>query len=59
MKKSDEEKTSFTTPFDTYCYIRMPEGLCNGRSTFNRTIRAVLGTQLDRNISAYIDDFVM
>ena len=24
MKKSDEEKTSFTTPFGTYCYVRMP-----------------------------------
>ena len=29
MKKSDEEKTSFTTPFGTYCYVRMPEGLHN------------------------------
>ena len=59
MKRSDEENASFPTPFYIYCYIRMPEGFCNGRSTFNRTIGAVLGTQLDRNISAYIDDFVM
>ena len=29
MKKSDEEKTNFTTPFGTYCYVRMPEGLRN------------------------------
>ena len=29
MKNSDEEKTSFTTPFGTYCYVRMPEGLRN------------------------------
>jgi hypothetical protein len=27
--------------------------------TFNRTIRAVLGTQLDRNISVYVDDVVV
>jgi hypothetical protein len=59
MKKSDEEKTSFTTPFGTYCYIRMPKGLRNMGSTFNRTIGAVLGTQLERNISAYVDDFVV
>ena len=26
LKKEDEEKTSFTTPFGTYCYTRMPEG---------------------------------
>ena len=27
LKKEDEEKTSFTTPFGTYCYTRMLEGL--------------------------------
>ena len=59
MKKSNEEKTSFTTPFGTYCYIRMLEGLHNTGSTFNRTIGAVVGTQLDRNISAYVDDVIM
>jgi hypothetical protein len=59
MKKSDEEKTSFTTPFGTYCYVRMPEGLRNAGCTFNRTITAVLDTQLDRNIPAYVDDVVV
>jgi len=59
MKKSDEEKTSFTTPFVTYCYVRMPKGLRNAGCTFNRTIGEVLGTQLDRNISAYVDDVVV
>ena len=44
MKKSNEEKTSFTTPFGTYCYVRIPEGLSNVGCTFNRTIGAVLGT---------------
>ena len=59
MKKSDEEKTSFTTPFGTYCYVRMPEGLRNTGCTFNKTIAVVLDTQLDRNISAYVDDVVV
>ena len=59
MKKSDEEKTSFTTPFGTYCYVRMPEGLRNAGCTFIRTITAVLDTQLDRNISSYVDDVVV
>jgi hypothetical protein len=27
IRKEDEEKTSFITSFDTYCYLRMPEGL--------------------------------
>ena len=34
LNKEDEEKTSFTTPFETYCYTRMPEGLKNAGSTF-------------------------
>ena len=46
MNKEDEEKTSFTTPFGTYCYIRMPEGLRNAGCTFNRMIKKVLGDQL-------------
>ena len=37
----------------------MPEGLRNIGCTFNRTISAVLDTQLDRNISAYVDDDVV
>src|SRR6185503_5859304 len=59
MKKSDKEKTSFTTPSGTYCYVRMPLGLRNAGCTFNRTIAAVLDTQLDRNISAYVDDVIV
>jgi len=37
----------------------MPEGLRNAGCTFNRTIAAVLDIQLDRNISAYVDDVVV
>jgi len=27
MRKEDEEKTNFITPFGTYCFVRMPKGL--------------------------------
>jgi hypothetical protein len=46
LKKEDEEKTSFTTPFGTYCYTRMPEGLKNIGATFARMTTIVLGPQL-------------
>ena len=59
LKKEDEEKTSFTTPFGTYCYTRMPEGLKNTRLTFARMTKAVLGPQLQRNIIAYVNDIVV
>jgi len=59
MNKGDEEKTSFTTPFGTYYYIRMPEGLRNVGYTFNRIVKKVLRDQLDRNIPTYVDDMVV
>lgn len=59
MRKQDEEKTSFVTPFGVYCFVRMPEGLKNAGPTFNRMISTVLGTQLRRNVSAYVDDLVV
>ena len=46
LNKEDEDKTSFTTPFDTYCFVRMPEGLKNIGSTFARMTKVVLGPQL-------------
>ena len=59
MNKADEEKTNFPTPFGIYCYVRMPEGLRNAGCTFNSMIKIVLGDQLGRNISAYVDDVVV
>jgi hypothetical protein len=40
--KEDEEKTSFITPFRTFCFVRMPEGLKNAGCTFSRMIAIVL-----------------
>jgi hypothetical protein len=34
MKEGDKATTSFITPFDTYCFVRMLEGLKNVGSTF-------------------------
>jgi hypothetical protein len=59
LKKEDQEKTSFTTPFGTYCYVRMPKGLKNAGSTFARMTTTVLGKQFLRNIIAYVDDIVV
>jgi hypothetical protein len=36
VRKEDEEKTSFITPFGTFCFVRMPEGLKNAGCTFSR-----------------------
>jgi hypothetical protein len=59
VRKEDEEKTSFITPFRTFCFVRMPEGLKNAGCTFSRMIAIVLHPQLRRNILAYVEDIVV
>nr|CAE05030.2 OSJNBa0044M19.17 [Oryza sativa Japonica Group]CAE05529.2 OSJNBa0053B21.3 [Oryza sativa Japonica Group] len=59
MAREDEEKTTFITPIGTYCYTTMPFGLKNAGPTFQRTTRISLGSQLGRNVEAYVDDLVV
>jgi hypothetical protein len=59
MKEEDKASTSFITPFGTYCFTRMPEGLKNVGSTFSRLTKAVLEGQVGRNIFTYVDDIVI
>ena len=59
MKEEDKASTSFITPFGTYCFIRMPEGLKNAGSTFSRLTKTVLEGQVGRNIFTYVDDIVV
>jgi hypothetical protein len=59
MITGDEEKTSFITPFGTYCFNRMPFGLKNDGATFARLIYKILDEQLGRNVVAYVDDIVV
>jgi hypothetical protein len=42
LRREDEEKTSFITPFGTYCYLRMPKCLKNVSPTFCRMTKAIL-----------------
>jgi ribonuclease HI len=59
MKEEDKANTSFITPFGTYFFIRMPEGLKNAGSTFSRLTKTVLESQVGRTIFTYVDDIVV
>jgi hypothetical protein len=59
MRRENEAKTGFTTPFGIFCFVRMPEGLRNAGPTFNRMMKLILGSQLGRNTSAYVDDIAI
>jgi hypothetical protein len=59
LRKQDDEKTSFVTPFSTYCYLRMLEGLKNAGPTSYRMMKAILEDQMKRNVFAYVHDIMV
>ena len=59
MRKEDEEFTSFITPFGTYYFVRMAEGLRNAGTTFVRMTSTVLHKQIGKNLLTYVDDIVV
>ena len=59
MAKEDEEKTAFMTPCGIFGYFCMPFGLKNARVTFQRLMRIALGSQMGRNVDAYVNDIVV
>jgi hypothetical protein len=59
MRKDDEQFTSFITPFGTYCFVRMAEGLHNAGTIFVRMTSIVLHEQIGKNLLTYVDDMVV
>jgi hypothetical protein len=57
--RENEGKRSFITPFGMYCYLRMPEGLCNTGPTFCRMTKVALKDQVGKNVLSYIDGMVV
>jgi hypothetical protein len=55
----DEEKTTFITSFGIFWYTKMAFGLKNGGATYQKCAHTVLGSQIERNVEAYIDDIVV
>jgi hypothetical protein len=59
MKEEDKASTSFITPFGTYYFVQMPEGLKNAGLTLSRLTKKVLENQVGRNVFTYVDDIVV
>ncbi|KAM2111924.1 hypothetical protein ACFX1R_014489 [Malus domestica] len=53
----DQEKTTFTCPFGTFAYRRMPFGLCNALATFQRCMVSIFSDYVERIIEIFMDDF--
>ena len=55
----DQEKTTFTCPFRTYAYRRMPFGLCNAPATFQRCMLSMFSDMVERIMEVYMDDITV
>ncbi|GKE16450.1 reverse transcriptase domain-containing protein, partial [Tanacetum coccineum] len=53
----DQEKTTFTCPYGTFAYRRMPFGLCNAPDTFQRCIMAIFHDMIEEIMEVFMDDF--
>nr|GEZ87484.1 retrovirus-related Pol polyprotein from transposon 17.6 [Tanacetum cinerariifolium] len=49
----DQEKTTFTCPYGTFAYKRMPFGLCNAPGTFQRCMMAIFHDMIEQTMEAF------
>ncbi|GJU67424.1 reverse transcriptase domain-containing protein [Tanacetum coccineum] len=54
---NDQEKTTFTCPYGTFAYRRMPFGLCNAPGTFQRCMMAIFHDMIEKTMEVFMDDF--
>ena len=55
----DQIKTSFTTPWGTFMYVKIPFGLMNAGATFQRAMDIAFSEELCYFIIIYLDDITV
>ena len=53
----DQEKTTFTCPFGTFAFKKMPFGLCNAPGTFQRCMMGIFSDMIEIILEIFMDDF--
>ncbi|CAA7027819.1 unnamed protein product [Microthlaspi erraticum] len=54
---NDQEKTTFTCPYGTFAYRRMPFGMCNSPATFQRCMTSIFSDLIEEMVEVFMDDF--
>nr|GFA22941.1 reverse transcriptase domain-containing protein [Tanacetum cinerariifolium] len=57
INPKDQEKTTFTCPYETFAYRRMPFRLCNAPGTFQRCMMAIFHDMIEKIIEVFMNDF--
>nr|GFB30528.1 reverse transcriptase domain-containing protein [Tanacetum cinerariifolium] len=55
----DQEKTTFTFPYGTFAYRRIPFGLCNAPGTFQRCMMYIFHDMIEKTMEVFMDDFLV
>ena len=55
----DQENTTFTCPYGTFAFRRMPFGLCNTLGTFQRCMMAIFSNMVEKSVTVFMDDFLV
>ena len=55
----DQEKTTFTCPYGTFAFRRIPFRLCNTPGTFQRCMMAIFLDMVEKSIEVFMDDFLV
>ena len=56
---ADQLKTSFTTPWGTFMYVKIPFGLMNFGANFQRDVDIAFSEELGYFIIIYLDDVIV
>ncbi|GJX47616.1 reverse transcriptase domain-containing protein [Tanacetum coccineum] len=57
IEPANQEKPTFSFPYGTYAYKRMPFGLYNAPATFQRCMIAIFQDMLETSMEVFMDDF--
>jgi hypothetical protein len=55
----NQGKTTFTCPFGTFAFRRMPFGLCNALATFQRCMVSIFSDMVEKFMEVFMDDLFL
>nr|GEW51805.1 reverse transcriptase domain-containing protein [Tanacetum cinerariifolium] len=53
----DQDKTTFTCPYEMFAYRHITFGLCNAPGTFQRCMMAIFHDMVEKMMEVFMDDF--
>lgn len=59
LSPEDQDKTTFTYPYDTFSLKKMPFELCNALATLQRCMLSISAVMVEGFMEVFMDDFSM